>query len=134
VIFALYLCAHLDRCTPAALRRSWELAPVLASEAHAAGVPVELVARIAAHESSYRQDARGARGEVGVMQINPVGRAVQWCRGELGALADLRANVRCGVRLLRVALDRCGGDWGKAATQYNGGACVGSRYGRRVTG
>jgi soluble lytic murein transglycosylase-like protein len=134
VILALFLCAHLDRCTPAALRRSWELAPVLASEAQAAGVPVELVARIAAHESAYRQDARGAHGEIGVMQINPMGRATTWCRIEKEHLHNLRMNVRCGVRLLNLALYRCWGVWEHAATHYNGGACVGSRYGRRVTG
>jgi soluble lytic murein transglycosylase-like protein len=108
------------------------LAPIILTEATRIGVPADLAIMVAAHESAYRQDVVGKRGELGVMQVAPSGRAIEYCRAERGGLRNLRLNVRCGMRLLKRALDVCEGVELHALTQYNGGRCRPSPYARRV--
>ena len=99
---------------PGAGSRVSILAPVLLTEARTLRTDPVLGGAVAAHESAYRQDAVGKRGELGVMQVKPDGRATRWCKAELKSLHLLRSNVRCGLKLLRHAMRVCSQQVGHA--------------------
>ena len=64
--------------------------------AAAYGVPVDLALAVAQRESGFQQSARGAAGEIGIMQLMPPTAAA------LGVNSyDAEANIEGGVRLLR---------------------------------
>lgn len=80
------------------------------------GVPPEIALAVANRESGFQQSARGAKGEVGVMQLMPPTAAA------LGVDAyDPEQNIRGGVQLLRDEYARFG-DWPYALAAYNCGA------------
>ena len=82
-------------------------------------------------EAGFQQRARGAAGEVGLMQIHPRGMAKILCRDLNVRLS--RENVRCGVRILRWARDKCGGPPERWLGLYNGRRrCGRSEYAARV--
>lgn len=108
--------------------RARELAPVIVQEARRAQVDPLVVAAIALRESSLISQARGRRGELGVMQVMPATGA-HHCKGL--NLLDARQNIRCGARLLGRAMRACG-DVGPALSRYNGNGCVPSRYSAKV--
>jgi len=98
------------------------VARIVAEEARAQGVPVELALAVAHVESGMRP-AHTVTGPatrygraVGTMQVLPSTGRAMGC----GNLRDTRQNVRCGVRYLRRSLDRHG-DAGLAALEFHGG-------------
>jgi soluble lytic murein transglycosylase-like protein len=98
------------------------VARIIAEEAQAHGVPVDLALAVAHVESGMRP-AHAVIGPatrygraVGTMQILPSTGRSMGC----GNLRDTRQNVRCGVRYLRRSLDRHG-DAGLAALEFHGG-------------
>ena len=109
--------------------RITDLAPVVLRESRRAHLDPLLVAAVAWHESRWRMDARGAAGEVGVMQIHPRGAGAFRC---VGLPADLDGNVRCGVAILAWVRRRCGGGPERWLGAYAGHACGPSVYARRV--
>lgn len=127
------LAAAMTMILPAAPKaRINALAPMLLFEAVKQGVNPLLVIAVAARESAYRQDVIGQHGELGALQVNPLGRATQWCTADLKRLHVPRVNIKCGVILLRKALAICQGNEAHALNQYNGGRCESSRYAKRV--
>lgn len=98
------------------------VARIVAEEARAHGVPVELALAVAHVESGMRPahvvtgpPTRYGRA-VGTLQVLPSTGRAMGC----GNLRDTRQNVRCGVRYLRRSLDRHG-DAGLAALEFHGG-------------
>lgn len=114
---------------PEFVERARSAARLVASESAMAGVNPLAVTAIAFRESSLNPKAVGRHGEKGLMQIKPDADAARHCRGF--NLDDSRANVRCGVRLLRRALRQCG-NLEHALARYNGSRCGPSRYASRV--
>lgn len=79
------------------------------------GVPEALGAAVAYNESRFNQDARGAAGEVGVMQLIP--------RTASGLGVDpynMGQNIEGGMRYLREGYQATG-NWYDALRYYNGG-------------
>lgn len=88
---------------------------MVAAEAQAQGVPVSLALAIAQRESGFSQAARGAAGEIGVMQLMPATAA------QLGVDPyDLAQNIHGGILFL-ADLYRQFGDWTLTAEAYNWG-------------
>ena len=100
------------------------VARIVAEEARAHGVPVELALAVAHVESGMRPahvvtgpPTRYGRA-VGTLQVLPSTGRAMGC----GNLRDTRQNVRCGVRYLRASLQRHNGDAGMAALEFHGGS------------
>jgi soluble lytic murein transglycosylase-like protein len=98
------------------------------------GLPPNLLMRQADVESSFNPDARGADGELGIMQIIP-----RW-HPELDpgdAAADARAAldparaIPYAAKLLRMYRDRYG-SWTLALAAYNAGPGAVDKHGRAV--
>jgi len=96
------------------------------------GVPPKLAIGVARTESSFNCKATGGVGERGAMQVRPqTARAV----GVRGNLYDCATGIEAGVRYLKLALAKAGGDWGIAARLYNAGLGASRRiseYSRKV--
>lgn len=99
------------------------VARIVAEEASAHGVPVDLALAVAHVESGMRPahtvtgpPTRYGRAQ-GTMQVLPSTGRSMGC----GNLRDTRQNVRCGVRYLRASLQRHNGDAGMAALEFHGG-------------
>ena len=112
-------------------RRVERTAPVVFEHARAAGLDPHLVALVIYRESAFRPGAVGARGEIGLGQLNLRGRPGELCRDLLPRLHRPHENIRCTVRVLADGLQRCG-SWPRALTYYGAGSCGTSRYARRV--
>lgn len=114
-----------------------EVPGIIAEAARSAGVPVALAQGIALVETRHRCELVGRHGERGPLQIKPATARGLGYRGTDADLSDCRTGAAWGMRYLRLALDRAGGDWMRGSTLYNAG--IGSRrtssaYGRRVLG
>lgn len=111
------------------------IAPLLLSEARAAGQAPSLVVGVMGYESRYDKNALGVLGEVGLMQVKPTGMAQHYCQDLMSNLWDPATNIRCGLRLFAKARRTCGkasssSDW---LGLYNGvRKCGPSRYARCV--
>lgn len=101
---------------------------IIEQEAAREGVPVELAMRVARVESGGRCNIPAHDGKsTGLMQVRPeTARAM----GVSGNQNDCRNSAIAGVRYLKLALKRSGGDWGAAAALYNGGLGAARRYTR----
>jgi len=80
-----------------------ELMPHFEAASRATGVPLQLLIAQAAQESGFRPDARGAAGEIGVMQVRPTtaqqpGYGVQPI--DPATLSDPAANIMFGAQYL----------------------------------
>ena len=87
-------------------------------EATAAGLPPELVLAVIEVESGFDRFAISEAGARGLMQVMPF-----W-RDEIGRpdddLFDIDTNLRYGCAILKIYLDREGGDLGRALARYHG--------------
>ena len=90
-------------------------------EAEKNGLPPEIADAVAAVESGYDPDARGAAGEVGLMQVRPETAAMLGFRGDLAELARPEVNVHYGVTYLSEAWRLAGGDLCRALIKYRAG-------------
>lgn len=94
-----------------------KVSSIIDEEAARAGVPAELVKRVARVESRGQCSADNGIAQ-GVMQVRPMtARAM----GVTGNLHDCRNSVVAGVRYLKLALKKSHGNWATAAALYNGG-------------
>ena len=86
------------------------------------GVPAELGHAIIEIESNFRPAARGAAGEIGLMQIKPATARMVGFRGATKALYDPETNIKYGMRYLGKAR-KLGGEKGVCGTilKYNAG-------------
>ena len=84
------------------------------------GVEPAIIAALIDVESSGDPDARGAAGEVGLMQILPA--TGKWiCTLSEQQLRDPIFNIRCGTKYLRYNLDEFGGNVAASLCGYNAG-------------
>ncbi|MDA8870777.1 transglycosylase SLT domain-containing protein [Rhizobiaceae bacterium] len=96
-------------------------AALIRKHAKAHGVPVKLAMAVVQVESMYRADAKGAAGEVGLMQILP--RTARYI-GYQGAMKDLYnpdTNIRYGMKYLGKAHKLGGGSTCGTILKYNAG-------------
>lgn len=110
--------------------RGQALASDIHAEATRAHLDPALMAAVAFRESGLRQSARGAHGEVGLMQIHPRGLATLLCQGL--AVRTVRGNLACGARILAHVRARCGGSPDRWLSAYSGRACGPSSYSARI--
>jgi hypothetical protein len=94
------------------------LALTIAKEAE---VPFELVDAVIRVESNYNPKARGADGEVGLMQVMPPTARLLGFDGTLADLADPETNIRLGARYLGEAWRQSGRDVCTAVMKYRAG-------------
>jgi soluble lytic murein transglycosylase-like protein len=90
-------------------------------EALARGLPPEMADAVMRVESAYRADARGAAGEIGLMQVMPPTARMLGFSGTLDELAEPQANIALGVRYLAEAWRLAGGDICTATMKYRAG-------------
>ncbi len=90
-------------------------------EALARGLPPEMADAVMRTESAYRPDARGAAGEIGLMQVMPPTARMLGFKGTPAELADPEINIGLGVRYLAEAWRLARGDICTAAMKYRAG-------------
>ncbi len=84
-------------------------------------VPVALAHAVVRVESNYRADARGAAGEVGLMQIKPSTARAMGYSGSAKGLYNPDTNIRFGMKYLAKARQLGGGDTCGTILRYNAG-------------
>ena len=91
---------------------------IVHQEATRAGLPPELVLAVIEVESGFDRFAISSAGARGLMQVMPF-----WV-DEIGRpeddLFDIRTNIRYGCAILKLYLEREGGDYQRALARYNG--------------
>ncbi|MTI45446.1 lytic transglycosylase domain-containing protein [Roseibium hamelinense] len=85
------------------------------------GVPLHIAKAVVEVESNFNPRARGAAGEVGLMQIKPATARGLGYRGSTKALYDPETNLEWGMKYLKGAHDRAGGDLCGTILRYNAG-------------
>jgi hypothetical protein len=96
-------------------------APLLNAAAAQYSLPSTLADAVATVESAYEPGARGAAGEVGLMQVRPSTAAMLGFRGSLEQLADPATNIRLGVKYLAGAWQATGGRLCDTLMKYRAG-------------
>lgn len=90
-------------------------------ESARAGLPAEIAEAVMAVESGYNPEARGAAGEVGLMQVMPGTARMLGFSGGDAALADPATNIRLGVTYLAGAWRKSGQDICTTTMKYRAG-------------
>jgi hypothetical protein len=134
---------HCRHASEGCDRRLTEFAHYLVDVGQAHGLDPWLMAAMAFRESGMNPFAKGAIGELGILQINPGRRDArqvrfirdgwyrQRCRKEAGACQ--REIVEHAAQVLTKSLALCGGNLKAALGAYNSGHCGGGkRYAKRV--
>ncbi|MTI19132.1 lytic transglycosylase domain-containing protein [Rhodobacteraceae bacterium RKSG542] len=85
------------------------------------GVPADLARAVVQVESNFNAKARGAAGEVGLMQIKPATARGMGYRGSTKALYNPETNIDWGMRYLAGAHKKAGGDLCGTILRYNAG-------------
>lgn len=85
------------------------------------GVPVSLAHAVVKVESNYRANARGAAGEVGLMQIKPATARMMGYSGSTKALFHPENNIKYGMLYLAKAYQLGGGSLCQTILKYNAG-------------
>ena len=94
---------------------------LVAKHARANGVPVKLAMAVVQVESNFRSGARGAAGEIGLMQIMPrTARGIGY-KGSMKKLYNPDTNIRYGMKYLGEAYRRGGKTTCGAILKYNAG-------------
>jgi soluble lytic murein transglycosylase-like protein len=94
---------------------------IIAKYAAEHGVPLALAHGVVHTESNYRANARGAAGEVGLMQIKPATARGLGYKGGTKGLYDPETNIRYGMKYLAGAHKLGGGDVCGTILRYNAG-------------
>ena len=90
-------------------------------EASKNGVPFEIVDAVMNVESAYNPRARGADGEIGLMQVMPPTARLLGFKGPMEELADPETNIGLGARYLAEAWRKGGKDICTTAMKYRAG-------------
>ncbi len=85
------------------------------------GVPVSLAHAVVRIESNFNPKARGAAGEVGLMQIKPATARAMGYGGSTKGLYDPETNIRFGMKYLAAAHQLGGGETCSTILKYNAG-------------
>ena len=84
-------------------------------------VPVQLAHAIIRIESNYRPNARGAAGEIGLMQIKPATARMMGYKGSAKGLFDPETNIKWGMKYLGKARKLGGKTTCGTILRYNAG-------------
>jgi hypothetical protein len=113
--------ARADPPTDPVVAGRIRFAPLLNAAAAQYSLPSALADAVATVESAYEPQARGAAGEVGLMQVRPSTAAMLGFRGGLEQLADPATNIRLGVKYLAGAWQATGGRLCDRLMKYRAG-------------
>tara|TARA_R110002020_G_scaffold48634_1_gene138462 strand:- start:2793 stop:3305 length:513 start_codon:yes stop_codon:yes gene_type:complete len=94
---------------------------LISSYAKSHGIPESLAHAVISVESNYRVNARGAAGEVGLMQIKPTTARMMGYRGSTKGLYDPETNIKYGMKYLAMAHKLGGGTTCGTILKYNAG-------------
>lgn len=94
---------------------------LIAKYAKANGVPLRLAHAVVMVESSYRANARGSVGEVGLMQLRIGTARMMGYRGSVKSLYNPETNIKYGMKYLGKAYKLGGGSTCGAILKYNAG-------------
>ncbi|MDQ6433456.1 transglycosylase SLT domain-containing protein [Mesorhizobium sp. LHD-90] len=111
----------LDALASKAVDGSGPYHAVIARYAAEYGVPVSLAHAVISVESSYRPNATGSSGEVGLMQIMPATARGLGYSGSVSALYNPETNIRWGMKYLAGAHQLGGGTTCGTILKYNAG-------------
>ncbi len=84
-------------------------------------VPLPLAHAVIRIESNYRPNARGAAGEIGLMQIKPATARMMGYRGSAKGLFDPETNIKWGMKYLGKARKLGGRTTCGTILRYNAG-------------
>jgi hypothetical protein len=102
-----------------------QVAEMVAAQAQAMGVPVDLALAMAYQESRFRHSddkgriTKSPKGAIGLMQVTPD--TARQYKFDLSDLRDPQKNVNAGLTILKDLLDKSNGVGEIAAAKYNGG-------------
>ena len=113
--------ARADPPTPPVVAGRIRYAPLLNAAAAQYNLPSALADAVATVESAYEPEARGATGEVGLLQVRPSTAAMLGFLGSPEQLADPATNIRLGVRYLAGAWQATGGRLCATLMKYRAG-------------
>jgi soluble lytic murein transglycosylase-like protein len=94
---------------------------VIAREAARYGIPAGFAHAVVMVESSYDPAARGADGEIGLMQVKPDTARLMGFEGDEERLFHPEVNIRYGMKYLAEAKRRGGGTVCGTILKYNAG-------------
>ncbi|MEM1365662.1 MAG: lytic transglycosylase domain-containing protein [Pseudomonadota bacterium] len=94
---------------------------IIRKHAKANGVPVELALAVVQVESSFNPKARGAAGEVGLMQIKPATARGMGYSGSVKSLYNPETNIKWGMKYLGGARAKSDGSTCGTILKYNAG-------------
>lgn len=94
---------------------------LIAQYASSYGVPLSLAHAVVRHESNYKPNARGAAGEIGLMQIKLATARGLGYTGSAKGLYDPATNVQFGMKYLAKAHKLGGGSTCGTILKYNAG-------------
>ncbi|MFD0916279.1 lytic transglycosylase domain-containing protein [Pseudahrensia aquimaris] len=94
---------------------------LIAKHAKRHGVPVRLAMAVVHVESAYNPKARGAAGEIGMMQLMPATARMIGYKGPLRKLYNPGLNLHYGMKYLGKAYRLGGGSYCGAVLKYNAG-------------
>jgi len=102
-------------------KRRAKYRPIIAKYARQHGVPVRLAMAVVEVESSFRANATGKVGEIGLMQLLPRTARYIGVKGDLKQLYDPDMNIRYGMKYLGGAHKRAKGKTCRTILKYNAG-------------
>lgn len=94
---------------------------IIAKYSAAYGVPAELARAVIHVESSFRPNARGSAGEIGLMQIKPSTARLMGYSGSIKGLFHPETNIKFGMKYLSKAHQLGGGTTCGTILKYNAG-------------
>ncbi|MEO0542798.1 MAG: transglycosylase SLT domain-containing protein [Pseudomonadota bacterium] len=96
-------------------------AALIEKHANDNGVPLALAHAVVFSESTYRPDALGAAGEIGLMQLKPSTARMMGFSGGSKDLYKPETNIAYGMKYLGKAHDLADGDTCGTILRYNAG-------------
>src|ERR1700677_445605 len=120
-ILLLVAAAHAQTAADLGADGRLRYGQLLTAEAIRRNIPPALADAVATVESAYDAGARGASGEIGLMQVLPSTADMLGFRGDLVQLADPATNIRFGVQYLAGAWVATGGRLCDTLMKYRAG-------------
>lgn len=106
-----FLVDFFSKCNPKKLQNARQIVPILIDVCEAEGVNPAIVASIVSYESTWRTEAMGKIGEVGLMQV-------------VGSTAnDARSQLFDGIRRLKLCYEECKNIEGALSLYATGKSC-----------
>ncbi len=102
-------------------RRSVLYNAIIRRHARANGISYELARAVIYSESSFRVNAKGRHGEIGLMQVKPSTARALGFRGSNNQLYLPETNIKYGMKYLRKAKDKGDGTICGTILKYNAG-------------